>query len=53
MDDVETQMALERIEVAVTVEQRVTLFQAECRYDAVDCLANSDAPGAKLTVIVR
>ena len=53
MDNLEAEIALEWVEVMIAMKQRVSLIQAECRYDAVDCLSYGHAAGAELTVIVR
>jgi len=51
MNHPQPKMCFKRIEVAVAMEQRVSMLDAEGRDEAIDGLADSYAPGSQPTVI--
>jgi hypothetical protein len=53
MDDLQAQMLLEGIEVAVTVQQGVAVHQAEACDEAIDGFGDGIAANPKKTVILR
>ncbi len=53
MHHAQAEQLLERIEVAVTVQQRMTATETERRDQAVDGLANGPPPGTQSAVVPR
>jgi hypothetical protein len=53
VNDPQAEVLLEWIEVAIVVQQHMTLLSAESRNHAVDCLPNRKAFGSQETVVSR